>query len=113
MELNLVSKSKNSMEIEIIGEDETLLEPLKNKLLEDSAVEIATIIRGHPMLEFPKIYLQVKSGKPQSAFKKAAKALSGEFTDLNKQIERTKISKTKTTRKESPKKDEKKKSRKK
>ena len=38
MELKLISKSKDSMEIEIIGEDETLLYPLQQKLLQDKAV---------------------------------------------------------------------------
>ena len=34
MEIRLINKEKDTMEIEVIGEDETLLEPLKQKLLE-------------------------------------------------------------------------------
>ena len=88
MEIRLISKEKNSMEIEIIGEDETLLEPLKQKLLEDKNVELATYLTGHPMLENPKIFVKVKSGKPQSAFKTAAKALSKEYDDFKALIEK-------------------------
>ena len=83
MEIRLIKKEKDSMELEVVGEDETLLEPLKQKLLEDKNVELATYLLGHPMLENPKIFVKVKSGKPQAAFKKAAKALTTEYDDFN------------------------------
>ncbi len=82
MELKLLNKEKDSMEIEIMGEDETLLEPLKQKLLEDENVEIATYLMGHPMLERPVLIVRVKSGKPQAALKKAAKALANDFEEF-------------------------------
>jgi len=82
LELKLLNKEKDSMEIEILGEDETLLEPLKQKLLEDENVEIATYLMGHPMLECPKLIVRVKSGKPQAALKKAAKALANDFEEF-------------------------------
>lgn len=88
MDLKLITKDKNSMEIEIIGEDETLLEPLKQKLLEDSNVEVATYLTGHPMLENPKIIIKVKSGKPQSAIKKAAKALANDYEEFKTLVDK-------------------------
>jgi len=88
MEIRLINKEKDSMEIEIIGEDETLLEPLKQKLLEDKNVELATYLTGHPMLENPKIFVKVKSGKPQAAFKKAAKALTNEYDEFKALVEK-------------------------
>jgi len=92
MEVKLLKKDKNSIELEIIGEDETLLEPLKQKLLEDPDVQIATFLTGHLLLENPKLYVKVKDGKPQAAFKRASKALSNEFEEL-KDIVDKKLSK--------------------
>lgn len=95
MELKLVNKEKDSMEIEILGENETLLEPLKQKLLEDDNVEIATFLMGHPMLESPKLIVKVKSGKPQAALKKAAKALANDFEEFRDVVMKETTSKSK------------------
>jgi DNA-directed RNA polymerase subunit L len=95
LELKLVNKEKDSMEIEILGENETLLEPLKQKLLEDDNVEIATFLMGHPMLESPKLIVKVKSGKPQAALKKAAKALANDFEEFRDVVMKETTSKSK------------------
>lgn len=95
MELKLINKEKDSMEIEILGENETLLEPLKQKLLEDDNVEIATFLMGHPMLESPKLIVKVKSGKPQAALKKAAKALANDFEEFRDVVMKETTSKDK------------------
>jgi DNA-directed RNA polymerase subunit L len=78
MELTLLNKTKESIEIEVKGEDETLLYPLQQKLIEDDSVEYATYIMGHPLLDQPKLVVKVKEGKPQNALKRAAKALANE-----------------------------------
>lgn len=96
MELKLINKEKDSMEIEILGENETLLEPLKQKLLEDENVEIATFLMGHPMLESPKLIVKVKSGKPQAALKKAAKALANDFEEFRDVVMKETTSKDKS-----------------
>ncbi len=88
MELNLVSKSKDSMEIEIVGEDETLLYPLQQKLLEDKAVVFATYDKGHPLLDNPKLIVKVKEGKPQAALKRAAKALANDYKKFRELFEK-------------------------
>jgi DNA-directed RNA polymerase subunit L len=95
LELKLINKEKDSMEIEILGENETLLEPLKQKLLEDDNVEIATFLMGHPMLESPKLIVKVKSGKPQAALKKAAKALANDFEEFRDVVMKETTSKDK------------------
>jgi DNA-directed RNA polymerase subunit L len=56
--------------------------PLKNQLLSDGAIEYANYNVRHPKLDTPVFYLQVRSGKPQNAFKKAAKALSNTYKDM-------------------------------
>ena len=69
------------MEIEVKGEDETLLYPLQQKLLQDESVEYATYIMGHPLLDHPKLVVKVKEGKPQNALKRAAKALANQYKE--------------------------------
>ena len=81
MELTLLNKTKDSIEIEVIGEDETLLYPLQQKLVEDDSVEYATYVMGHPLLEHPKLIVKVKEGKPQNALKRAAKALANKYKE--------------------------------
>ncbi len=88
MELKLLTKSKDSMEIEITGEDETLLYPLQQKLLEDKSVVFATYDKGHPMLDNPKLIVKVKEGKPQAALKRAAKALTNDFKQFRELFEK-------------------------
>lgn len=82
MELRLVSKTSNKMEIECIGENDTLLNLLKQKLLEDPTVETATYIMGHPYLDNPHFILETKSGKPDVALKSAAKELRAQFDEF-------------------------------
>ena len=81
MELKLLNKTKDMIEIEIEGEDETLLYPLQQKLIQDESVEYATYIMGHPLLEQPKLVVKVKEGKPQAALKRASKALANQYKD--------------------------------
>lgn len=87
MDISLISKDKNSMEIEIRGENETLLTPLKQRLLNDDKVEFATFIIGHPLLDNPKLFVRVKEGKPQTALKRAAKSIIKDAEKLKKKFE--------------------------
>lgn len=89
MELKLLNKTKDTIEIEIAGEDETLLYPLQQRLVQDESVEYATYIMGHPLLDQPKLVVKVQEGKPQNALKRAAKALANEnkeFLTLFKKV---------------------------
>lgn len=81
MELKLLNKTKDIIEIEVQGEDETLLYPLQQKLVEDDNVEYATYIIGHPLLEQPKLVVKVTDGKPQNALKRASKALANKYKE--------------------------------
>ena len=88
MNVELVNKGKDTLEIQIAGEGETILIPLKNQLLSDDAIEYANYNVRHPKLDTPVFYLQVRSGKPQNAFKKASKALSNTYKEMLGQFTR-------------------------
>jgi len=88
MEMRLVNKTTNRLEIEFIGENDTLLNLLKQKLLADPAVETATYIMGHPYLDNPTFVLETKNGKPEQALKNAAKDLRQAFDEFETQLVR-------------------------
>lgn len=82
MELRLVNKTATKLEIEVIGENDTLLNLLKQKLLQDPSVETATYVMGHPYLDNPLFVVETKSGKPEQALKTAAKDLRAQFDEF-------------------------------
>jgi DNA-directed RNA polymerase subunit L len=80
MKLNLLSKGEHDLEVEVIGENETLLNPIKQALLADKDVEFAEYIIEHPTLATPKIFLRTKGkAKPDVVLKRTIKALVAEF----------------------------------
>jgi len=88
MEFKLLKKQKDMIQLEVIGADDTLLFPLLHQLLKDENVEDCSYVSGHPKLDNPKLMVKVKDGKPQSALKKAAKALASEFASASEMIEK-------------------------
>ena len=83
-----MKKQKDMIQLEIIGADDTLLYPLIHQLLVDENVEDASYTAGHPKLDSPVLTVKVKDGKPQSALKKAARALSSEFEGARELVEK-------------------------
>ena len=88
MQVILLEKGKNSMKMQIEGEGETMLVPLRNQLITDSAVNFANYNIRHPKLDIPIFNFVVNSGKPQNALKKASKALSNQYKDMLKQFQK-------------------------
>ena len=82
MELRLVTKSGTRLELEVIGENDTLLNLLKQRLLQDPSVETATYIMGHPYLDNPTFIVETKTGKPDAAMKNAANDLRAQFDEF-------------------------------
>jgi DNA-directed RNA polymerase subunit L len=84
MEIKVISKEKDYMEIELVGADETLLSPLAARLLEDDTVTEAKYSLGFNPADTPRLIIRTKEGKPQTALKKAVKKLSSEFEGAKK-----------------------------
>lgn len=82
MKINVLSKTKDEIEIEILDEEETILPPLRQKLIEDDMVIHANYTIMHPILDNPRLYVKVSDGKPQNALKRAAKALENDYSSL-------------------------------
>lgn len=83
MEVKIVSKSKNELKIEIVGEDHTFCNLLQNVLLEDKNVEIAGYDQPHPLIRSSIVY--VKTKREASPEKVLLNALSN-IQEVNKEF---------------------------
>ncbi len=79
MELRVLTQTANELEVEILGENETLLNPLKQALLADKDVDFAEYIIEHPTLSVPKVFLRTKGAKPVTVLKRTLKSLVADF----------------------------------
>jgi DNA-directed RNA polymerase subunit L len=87
----LKEKGKNHIEIELSeSTGNVLLEPLKDRLLADATVDIATHDSDHPMYGKRVLFVRVKSGKPQNAVKRALKEITTDFADARKMVDKAK-----------------------
>ena len=83
MKIEKIKKTKYDILISIEGIDETMLYPLRERLIMDEMVEFTNFYKGHPLLEVPKIYVKVSSGKPHTALKRASKSLANDYKKLS------------------------------
>ena len=90
MELHLLDKDKDSITVQVRDANMTVIQPLINELLEDEGVAEVKYNTGHPELDIPVLYVRVKSGKPQTALKRAAKTISNEFKEAREKLEKSK-----------------------
>ena len=60
MEVKVLSKSKNELRLEIVGEDHTFCNLLQNVLLEDKNVELAGYDQPHPLIRSSIVYVRTK-----------------------------------------------------
>jgi len=84
MEVKVISKSKNELRIEIVGEDHTFCNLLQNILLDDKNVELAGYDQPHPLIRSSIIY--IKTRREVSPEKTLLNALES-MQDLNKEFD--------------------------
>ena len=75
MEVTQVKKSKNELEIEVSGANETLLGPLLNRTLADPQVDYASYYMRHIVLDDPRFYVRTKKGTPKAALGRAMESI--------------------------------------
>jgi DNA-directed RNA polymerase subunit L len=87
----LIEKGKNQIEVELSEPTgNVLLEPLKERLLADETVDVATHDSDHPMYGKRRLFVRVKSGKPQNAVKRALKDIASDFAEAKKVADKAK-----------------------
>jgi DNA-directed RNA polymerase subunit L len=86
MEIQLLEKDKDSIKILIKETDMTLISPLVKELLEDELVTEVKYTAADADSGLPSLYVKVSSGKPQTALKRASKALSNIFKEAKDKL---------------------------
>ena len=89
MDLKTLKKTSKELELEVIGENETILNPIVHVLLDDKNVEYAACIVDHPLSNRRRLFIRVKDGKPEEILKKAVKKLGDEVKQFNKAFQDT------------------------
>jgi len=93
MELKTIKKTTKELEIEITDENETILNPITEVLLQYDEVDYASYMTKHPESKKRNLYIKVKKGKPEEILMKAVKQLQSEVKEFSKHIKETKKSK--------------------
>lgn len=88
MELKTIKKTKTELELEITGEDETILHPITHILLQNDDVEYAACMADSPLAPKKRLFIRVKKGVPEDALKKAVKFLEDEIKQFGKNFEK-------------------------
>ncbi len=87
MELKFTSREGNKAEIEFAGEDATLLNLLKQALLDRDDVASASFLSGHPTLDEPRLSIEVtEGGDPRDAVAAASVDLQERLGALRDQL---------------------------
>lgn len=86
MEIKIIKESKRELEFEVIYE-KTILNPLKQKLLEYDEVEMAEWTIPHPLTSNPQFYVRVSKGDAREIIKKAIDEIQQELGALLQQLE--------------------------
>jgi DNA-directed RNA polymerase subunit L len=87
MELKTIKKTTKELELEITGENETLLNPITEVLLEYEDVDYASYLSDHPESNKRRLYIRVNKGNPEEILKKAVKQLENEIKTFSKNFE--------------------------
>jgi len=83
MEVKVLQKTKNELQLEIVGEDHTFCNLLQNVLLQDKDVEMAGYDQPHPLIRASIVYVRTK--RDVSPEKTMLSALAN-IKDLNKEF---------------------------
>ncbi len=87
MNMKIIRKTKTELELEITGEDETILHPIAHILLQNDEVEYAACMADSPLETKKRLFIRVKKGSPKDALKKAVKYLENEVKQFGKNFE--------------------------
>jgi len=88
MELNVIKKDKNLLEIELKGEGIGFANLIKEELWNDKSVDEAAYIKEHPYMAEPKVYVKTNKKDPKVVLENAAKRVQVHLKDLEGEFKR-------------------------
>ena len=83
MEIKILKEEKNKIEFEIINEDHTLCNAIRNELWNQDNVEVSAYNIKHPLISNPVMLVETSKGDPKNA-------IIGSVNSLKKQIKEIK-----------------------
>ena len=87
MEFNVLEEKSKKLVFELIGEDHTLCNALREELWNDKSVKISAYNIEHPLLRIPKFVVETDGTKePRKALKDAITRLKKKNAELKKDI---------------------------
>lgn len=86
MEVKILVKEKNVLELEFGGGDQSLAQMLAEKLNADSSVEFAAYKVDHPLVALPRLVVRTKKGDPSKLVLEKLKEIKSEVADFRKQF---------------------------
>ena len=87
MEIKTIKKTAKELELEITGENETLLNPITEVLLGFEDVDYTSYLTDHPESNKRRLYIRVNKGNPEDMLKKAVKQLEDEIKTFSKNFD--------------------------
>ncbi len=92
MQVKILKEDSTSLEIDVTGADQSLLQIIQEELLNDRRVAFAAYNRPHPLLKNQTMRIAVKEGDPKKVFsegcEKAVQRTRETITLLGKVMER-------------------------
>ena len=86
MQAKVIRQEETLLEFEVIGEDHTFLNLLREALKDQKGVLFAAYRFPHPLLENPHFYLRTEGIDPITALQNAADSISKICNDLTKTV---------------------------
>jgi len=89
LQLKILKKTSDELEIEIEGEGHTLCNLLGSVILEDEDIEFAAYDIKHPLVSNPVIFIKTKKGKdPEKALREATEKILQRGRKLNENFKK-------------------------
>ena len=82
MEVKILKEDKELLELEIIGEDSTLCNVLRNELNTFEDVSFASYNIKHPLISNPVFAVKSKKGKPKKLLLDAVESLKAKTKEM-------------------------------
>jgi len=82
MEIKILKEEKNKIEFEIIGEDHTLCNAIRNELWAQDNVEATAYRIKHPLVSNPVMLIETSKGDPKTALNNSIISLKKQVKEL-------------------------------
>ncbi|MEK6834996.1 MAG: DNA-directed RNA polymerase subunit L [Nanoarchaeota archaeon] len=82
MEIKILKDEKNRIEFEIIGEDHTFCNAVRDELWNQEDVEISAYNIKHPLISNPVMLVEVSKGDPKKALQNTVSSLKKKVKEI-------------------------------